>query len=77
MVQGAGTDIDAPKVINAQKYFDGTKELDLAIYERRSLSSGAEISGPALVVEDQTTTLIPPGARARSLGGHLEIVIDE
>jgi N-methylhydantoinase A len=38
---------------------------DTAIYERASLSPGATLSGPAVVEQIDTTTLIHPGQRAR------------
>jgi N-methylhydantoinase A len=41
-------------------------------YERARLAPGARLSGPALVIEPQTTTLVPRGWRCRVTGaGHL------
>jgi N-methylhydantoinase A len=33
---------------------------DVAIYYRRDLAPGAEISGPAVIVEDETSTVVSP-----------------
>lgn len=38
---------------------------DTAIYERERLPSGLEITGPAIIEQSDTTTLIPPGWTAR------------
>ena len=35
------------------------------IYRREELSAGNEIEGPAIVVEDDATTLVPPEWAAR------------
>ena len=36
------------------------------LVERASLVPGGEVRGPALLVEDHTTLVIPPGMAARS-----------
>jgi len=52
---------------------DGAR--NAAIHERRDLGPGAAIVGPAIIVDEGTTILVPPGAFAEvSSGGH--IVID-
>jgi N-methylhydantoinase A len=40
------------------------------VYERNSLSSGSELAGPALIVEDETTTVVTARFKAQvdSLG---------
>ena len=50
---------------------------DWAIYPRASLSPGARIAGPAIVTEDETSTLIGPGwsAMVNALG-YLEMLRD-
>ncbi|MBJ3778874.1 hydantoinase/oxoprolinase family protein [Acuticoccus mangrovi] len=46
--------------------------LDHSVYERSALRAGDEVPGPALIVEDETTTVVTPGFRARVSGlGHL------
>ena len=45
-----------------------------AVFERDSLTEGAWLVGPALVIEDQTTTVVPPGGMATVMaGGHLRL----
>ena len=45
-----------------------------AVFERDSLTEGAWLAGPALITEDQTTTLVPDGAVATvTAGGHLRL----
>ena len=50
--------------------------IDASIYDRAALPPGAELSGPAAIVEDGTTTIIPGGFMARIAHGG-EIVIQE
>ena len=47
-------------------FFDVTnsRRIDAPVFLRQDISFGATISGPALITEDQTTTVIPPGYRA-------------
>ena len=44
--------------------FDGGETLDTPRYERAKLAAGQSISGPAIVVQHDSTTLIPPGHAA-------------
>jgi N-methylhydantoinase A len=49
--------------------------IDAPVYARASLVAGTELSGPAAIVEDGTTTIIPVGFTARiAYGG--EIIIE-
>jgi len=42
------------------------------VYERRTLAPGTRLRGPALVVEDDTTTVVPTSFSARACpSGHL------
>jgi N-methylhydantoinase A len=46
-----------------------------AVYERSALAMGARVSGPAIISEDETSTLIGPGWRGFVNGmGYLEIL---
>ncbi|HEY4251922.1 MAG TPA: hydantoinase/oxoprolinase family protein [Roseomonas sp.] len=48
--------------------------LDAAIYERASLPAGARIQGPAVIVEAETSTLVPLGFQAGpNAAGHILI----
>jgi N-methylhydantoinase A len=37
--------------------------VDCPVYERSRLSTGAAISGPAIIEDHESTTVVPPGAR--------------
>lgn len=43
----------------------GLEAFDTAVYRRDGLSSGAEFAGPAILLQKDSTTVVPPGARAR------------
>lgn len=44
------------------------------LYQRHDLPPGAVLSGPALIVEAETTTVVPPGWKARVNGlGYIEL----
>ncbi len=38
---------------------------EAALHERTALAPGMALEGPALIVEDATTTVVPRGATAR------------
>ncbi len=45
---------------------------DAAIHPRQGLAPGATLAGPALIIEDETTTVVPPGwAAAINAGGQI------
>lgn len=45
--------------------FDDGKTVDTPRYDRDKLLSGHEIAGPAVILQHNSTTLVPPGCRAR------------
>ncbi|WP_420637213.1 hydantoinase B/oxoprolinase family protein [Candidatus Palauibacter sp.] len=50
----------------------GGESAAAAVYTRVALAEGARVQGPALIAEDQTTTVVPGGWEARAVaGGHL------
>ncbi|MGI8575078.1 MAG: hypothetical protein ACR2MA_06980 [Egibacteraceae bacterium] len=49
-------------------------EVEARIVHRSSLEPGDELAGPALVVQSDTTTLLPPGERAQ-VDEHRNLVI--
>ena len=54
--------------------FEGTDEglVRAAVHHRHDLDAGDHVSGPALIAEEQTTTVVPGGWEATVLpGGHL------
>ena len=66
----------APKPSGMRRIMDpGVRQLvDAAIYDRASLAPGARIIGPAVIVEAETSTLVPQGFRAGpNAAGHILI----
>jgi 5-oxoprolinase (ATP-hydrolysing) len=53
----------------AHAIHDGGQTHDAALYHRNQLPAGAQITGPAIVVEPLTTTIIDPGWQATLLSG--------
>jgi N-methylhydantoinase A len=54
-------------------YF-GNRRLASDVFARRDIGAGRSITGPALVVQEDTTTVVPPGWRAaHDLAGSLEL----
>lgn len=49
--------------------------VDVPIYDRAQLGSGAVFDGPAIVAQEDTTLAVPTGARA-SVDGHLNIQLE-
>jgi N-methylhydantoinase A len=68
----AGMRVRKPSPQRATKLFDlrALKWRTTPVFDRDLLPAGAVIAGPALIAEDQTTTVVAPGFRARidSLG---------
>jgi N-methylhydantoinase A len=50
--------------------------VDASLFVRSALSAGARVPGPAVIVEDGTSTIVPGGYNARIDGGG-DIVIEE
>lgn len=72
---GQGT---AARVAGTRPVYDAAqgRRIDIPVYERQSLDPEQTLTGPALVVEDETTTFVPPGfvARRSRLGS---LVLDD
>ena len=50
----------------------GGESMTAAVHTREALAEGTRVEGPALIAEDQTTTVVPDGWDARVVrGGHL------
>lgn len=59
-------------------YFENARFIDTAIYERSRLRPGMVVDGPALIEEQTSSTLVPPGAHAEVLDDlGLAIPLDE
>jgi N-methylhydantoinase A len=53
-------------------WFKGVGFVDTTIYERDNLPTGIEFKGPAIIEQEDATTVIPPGAKAkRDLYGNI------
>jgi N-methylhydantoinase A len=57
-----------------EAYFGSTQAVKTRLYERANLPEGAQIDGPAILLQADSTTVIAPGRRARVIElGLLEI----
>jgi N-methylhydantoinase A len=55
-------------------YFDADRAVEAALYDRAELQPGQEISGPAVIGQLDSTTLVYPGDRARVDGAYNLII---
>ena len=55
----------APAPRYREVWFQATGRLDCAVWKRSTLKPGFELTGPALIEEEASTTVITPGDRAR------------
>jgi N-methylhydantoinase A len=62
----------SPAPLGERRVFSGGRWLRATVWDREQLPVGAELRGPALLVEMSTTTWLPPNWRAQVLpAGHL------
>ncbi|GEL17836.1 hydantoinase/oxoprolinase family protein [Pseudonocardia asaccharolytica] len=55
----------APAPLKTRKvYFDGNGWLDTPVHDRDALPAGSELTGPAVIDQLDSTTVVPPGTRA-------------
>ncbi|WP_137176321.1 hydantoinase/oxoprolinase family protein [Roseomonas sp. AR75] len=69
-------DAPAPNPVRVQSVRDtATGEVaEWAVYDRAAMAQGAEVPGPCIVAEDETSTLVGPGWHCRVDGlGYLEL----
>ena len=65
---------EPPRPRGQRQLFDPASEqwIDAAVYDRADLVPGAEIAGPAVIVEPETATVVPPSYTAMvTAPGHL------
>lgn len=75
MVDAAAGDVAVPVRMQAVRDTVSGTVSDWAIYDRAGLAPGATLSGPAVIAEDETSTLVGPGWTARINGlGYIEMV---
>ena len=58
---GAGDAATISRRPTRSRLFDGEREIDVPCSERTALAVGERLAGPALIVEDQTTTVVAAG----------------
>ncbi len=63
---------DMPAAAGIERTWFGDTWFETPVYQRAGLPGAAELAGPAIVLEDACTTLVPPNWTARVSGhGHL------
>ncbi|MDP2378697.1 hydantoinase/oxoprolinase family protein [Reyranella sp.] len=70
--------VGAPKASSRRELIDPAtgQRAQAAVHERESLAPGMALDGPALIVEDGTTTVVPQGFRAR-INSLKQIVLED
>jgi N-methylhydantoinase A len=69
----------APEAIGFRDLVDpeSSRPITVPVFRRADLAGGVTLAGPGLIVEDQTSTLVPDRSTARISGaGHIVIEID-
>ena len=68
----------APTPSGQRQLFDAAlgRAQDAGIYDRAALPRGTALQGPALITEEETTTVLPQSRQARILGdGSIDITV--
>ena len=65
--EGVGGAATIPGPIGRQRLFDPAtgRPVEASVYLREDMPASIAVDGPALITEEQTTTVVPPGWRAR------------
>ena len=50
--------VDEPSTSESIDWGEVNQPIDAAVFDRASLSAGAQVAGPALIIEPQTTTYV-------------------
>jgi N-methylhydantoinase A/oxoprolinase/acetone carboxylase beta subunit len=66
--------LDPKAIVKKQTIHTGRVLRDGAVYDRTRLGPGNAVPGPALIIDPESTTFLPPGYRAR-VDGYLNLVI--
>ena len=63
---GTASTLDPPAPVAKRRLFDPASGgvVDAGIYRRADLQSGQSLEGPAILTEDETSTVVPPNFRA-------------
>ena len=67
---GAGADPGRGRKGERPVCFDGLGFVDTAIYERGRLGAGMTVPGPAIIEEETSSTIVPPGTTAEVAADH-------
>ncbi len=66
--------VDEARVGERETYLAGSEPLRTALYDRARLPQGADVVGPAILLQGDSTTVVGPGHRARVVAlGQIEI----
>lgn len=77
LASGTGTPAAAAVIGTRSVRFDPRTEIDARVYDRARLLAGDTFDGPAIVQEDGSATLVPPGVRVEvQPSGHLILTVD-
>ena len=57
----SGGDVPAPEAMRAVYFDEPAEALDTPVYDRSALPAGAQLPGPAIVNQLDSTTVVPPG----------------
>ncbi|MFC3229868.1 hydantoinase/oxoprolinase family protein [Marinibaculum pumilum] len=60
-----GTSIEPAYLYSRETIFDSGEKLETPRYDRLKLKSGHQVPGPAVVIQHNSTTLVPPGYVAK------------
>ena len=74
-VAGIGSDLSSVRKAWRSAYFGRAGRQDAPVYDRAGLVPGMIIDGPALIEEETSTTLLPPGTVA-SVTDDLGLIIE-
>ena len=65
--QTDGSSVDRALMFVRPTTFDDGRVLETPRYDRRKLFAGDRVTGPAILVQNDATTLVPPGYVAEML----------
>jgi len=72
--ESASSVLDPGTLVKKQPMFYGDRIRESAVVDRQRLRPGNELRGPALVIDPESTTFLPPGYSAR-VDGYANLVI--
>jgi N-methylhydantoinase A len=77
LARGAGAPAATAVIGTRLVRFDPRTEIEAQVYDRARLLAGDAFDGPAIVQEDGSATLVPPGVRVEvQPSGHLILTVD-